>query len=66
MKILGGVIERDAGTIELNGEQIELNSPAEAGSRHIEFIHQELSVLDKTWMSLPIFSCTANPRAPVG
>ena len=55
MKILGGVIERDAGTIELNGEQIELNSPAEAGSRHIEFIHQELSVLDNLDVAANIF-----------
>ena len=46
MKILGGVIEQDAGSIRLDGEQIEIHSPREASARRIEFIHQELSVLD--------------------
>ena len=55
MKILGGVIERDAGTIRLDGELIEIHSPSEASRRRIEFIHQELSVLDNLDVAANIF-----------
>ena len=55
MKILGGVIERDAGTIRLDGEEIEIHSPSEASRRRIEFIHQELSVLDNLDVAANIF-----------
>ena len=46
MKILGGVTRCDSGTIRLDGQAVEINSPSEAARRRIEFIHQELSVLD--------------------
>jgi ribose transport system ATP-binding protein len=55
MKILGGVTQRDAGTIHLDGEQVEINSPSDAGKRRIEFIHQELSVLDNLDVAANIF-----------
>src|SRR5436853_2576801 len=55
MKILGGVTKRDAGTIRLDGEQIEIQSPSEASRRRIEFIHQELSVLDNLDVAANIF-----------
>src|SRR6266568_2258337 len=55
MKILGGVIRRDAGAIRLDGEQIEIQSPSEASRRRIEFIHQELSVLDNLDVAANIF-----------
>jgi ribose transport system ATP-binding protein len=55
MKILGGVIERDAGAIRLDGQEIEINSPSEASRRRIEFIHQELSVLDNLDVAANIF-----------
>ncbi len=55
MKILGGVIQRDAGTIRINGEQIEIHSPSEASRLRIEFIHQELSVLDNLDVAANIF-----------
>src|SRR5256712_11911703 len=55
MKILGGVIQRDAGAIRLDEAEIEIHSPREASSRRIEFIHQELSVLDNLDVAANIF-----------
>jgi ABC-type sugar transport system ATPase subunit len=45
MKILGGVIPRDAGRTELMGKEVHFSSPREAISAGIAVIHQELSVL---------------------
>lgn len=55
MRILGGAIERDAGTIKINGEPVEIHSPREASALGIEFIHQELSVLDNLDVAANIF-----------
>jgi ribose transport system ATP-binding protein len=55
MKILGGALSRDSGTIKLNGKQVEIHSPREAGAFGIEFIHQELSVLDNLDVAANIF-----------
>ena len=46
MKILGGAISRDSGTVKIDGQEVEIRSPLEASTLGIEFIHQELSVLD--------------------
>ena len=55
MKILGGAVERDTGTIKINGEPVETRSPREASALGIEFIHQELSVLDNLDVGANIF-----------
>jgi ribose transport system ATP-binding protein len=55
MKILGGAIARDTGTVKLNGEAVEIRSPREASALGIEFIHQELSVLDNLDVGANIF-----------
>jgi len=55
MKILGGAITRDAGTIKINSEPVEIRSPREASALGIEFIHQELSVLDNLDVGANIF-----------
>jgi ribose transport system ATP-binding protein len=55
MKILGGAIERDTGTIKINGEPVEIRSPRDASALGIEFIHQELSVLDNLDVAANIF-----------
>jgi ribose transport system ATP-binding protein len=55
MKILGGAISRDAGTVKINGEPVEIPSPREASALGIEFIHQELSVLDNLDIAANIF-----------
>src|SRR5829696_9260270 len=55
MKILGGAITGDAGTIKINGQPVEIRSPREASALGIEFIHQELSVLDNLDVAANIF-----------
>lgn len=55
MKILGGAISRDTGTVRINGEPVEIRSPREASALGIEFIHQELSVLDNLDVGANIF-----------
>jgi ribose transport system ATP-binding protein len=55
MKILGGAIARDAGTITIDGKPVEIASPREASALGIEFIHQELSVLDNLDLAANIF-----------
>jgi ribose transport system ATP-binding protein len=55
MKILGGAIIRDTGTIKIDGQPVEIRSPSEASARRIEFIHQELSVLDNLDVAANIF-----------
>jgi ABC-type sugar transport system ATPase subunit len=45
MKILGGIIARDAGRTELDGREVVFSSPREAISAGVAVIHQELSVL---------------------
>jgi ribose transport system ATP-binding protein len=55
MKILGGAIARDNGEIKLNGAPVEIRSPREASALGIEFIHQELSVLDNLDVAANIF-----------
>lgn len=55
MKILGGVCKRDAGLVSVAGEEVEINSASEASRLGIEFIHQELSVLDNLDVAANIF-----------
>ena len=55
MKILGGAISRDTGTVKIDGQAVEIRSPREASALGIEFIHQELSVLDNLDVGANIF-----------
>jgi ribose transport system ATP-binding protein len=55
MKILGGVTERDSGTVRIEGREVVIRSPLEASHLGIEFIHQELSVLDNLDVAANIF-----------
>jgi len=55
MKILGGAVSRDAGSVKLDGAAVEIRSPREASLLGIEFIHQELSVLDNLDVAANIF-----------
>lgn len=55
MKILGGVIQKDTGSIRVDGQEVLIRSPREASLYRIEFIHQELSVLDNLDVGANIF-----------
>jgi ribose transport system ATP-binding protein len=55
MKILGGATARDSGTIKIDGQAVEITSPRDAASLGVEFIHQELSVLDNLDVAANIF-----------
>jgi ribose transport system ATP-binding protein len=55
MKIIGGVTAPDAGTLSVAGQRVEIHSPREAAQLGIEFIHQELSVLDNLDVAANIF-----------
>lgn len=55
MKILGGVEKRDSGTVAISGKEVDIISPREASALGIEFIHQELSVLDNLDVAANIF-----------
>lgn len=55
MKILGGVARPDSGKISIAGTATEIDSPITASRNGIEFIHQELSVLDNLDVAANIF-----------
>ncbi|MFP4204788.1 MAG: sugar ABC transporter ATP-binding protein [Spirochaetaceae bacterium] len=45
MKLLSGSLRKDEGRIEIDGEEVELDSPAEAQARGVSMIYQELTVI---------------------
>ncbi len=55
MKILGGAVSREEGTVKIDGTPVEIRTPREASLLGIEFIHQELSVLDNLDVAANIF-----------
>jgi D-xylose transport system ATP-binding protein len=46
LKTLAGIVEPDAGSIEFNGETLDLRSAREARSLGIETVHQDLALCD--------------------
>src|SRR3954447_6815561 len=46
IKILAGYHSPDAGTALIDGESLELGSPAEARHHGLRFIHQDLALID--------------------
>jgi len=55
MNILGGVYQPDAGTILIDDIPLRIHSVADAISRGIAFIHQELNVLDNLDVAANVF-----------
>ncbi len=55
MKILGGVHQADAGEIWFDGRPVTIRHVADALTRGIGFIHQELNVLDNLSVAANVF-----------
>jgi ribose transport system ATP-binding protein len=55
MKILGGVYQPDAGTVLIDEVPTRIHSVADAISRGIAFIHQELNVFDNLDLAANVF-----------
>ena len=62
MKVLGGVHQPDAGTIEVQGERVSIRSVSDADRLGVGFVHQELNVLDNLDVAGNIF-LGREPRA---
>ncbi|WP_440894712.1 sugar ABC transporter ATP-binding protein [Amphibacillus sp. Q70] len=55
MKILAGIYQRDAGTIEVKGKAVEYEHPSEAEADGIAVIHQELNILPELTVAENLF-----------
>jgi len=55
MKILGGIVHPDEGTIRVEGKEIQLSNPAVAMSHGISLIHQELNLADNLSIEANLF-----------
>jgi ABC-type sugar transport system ATPase subunit len=62
MKILGGIIGRDAGRTELRGAAVSFGNPRESIAAGIAVIHQELSVLPTLNVVENLFMCRMPTR----
>lgn len=45
-KVLSGAVIPDAGTIEIDGARVRFSSPADARSKRVEMVYQDLSLCD--------------------
>jgi ribose transport system ATP-binding protein len=55
MKILGGIYQPDAGTLHIDGQQVQVRSVRDSIDKGIGFIHQELNVLDNLDVAENVF-----------
>ncbi|HSO30055.1 MAG TPA: sugar ABC transporter ATP-binding protein [Candidatus Sulfomarinibacteraceae bacterium] len=55
MKILAGIYRRDAGTIRIRGQEVEIPSPRAAQDLGISIIHQELNLMGDLTVAQNIF-----------
>ena len=51
MNILGGVLQADEGTIEIDGQSVAFHTPAQSLNAGVAFIHQELNLIN----DLPVY-----------
>jgi len=64
MKILSGIYSRDEGTIELNGEEVVIDSPKTAQSLGISIIHQEMNLMPDLTIAQNIYIGREPRRGP--
>ena len=62
MKILSGAYHKDAGTIRLHGEEVDIQSPRDALTRGIRLIYQELNLVPHLSVAENIFLGAAPSR----
>ncbi|MCJ7709788.1 MAG: sugar ABC transporter ATP-binding protein [Chloroflexi bacterium] len=55
MKVLAGIYRRDAGTIKVKGNAVEINTPRAAQDLGISIIHQELNLMGHLTVAQNIF-----------
>ncbi|HYO44469.1 MAG TPA: ATP-binding cassette domain-containing protein, partial [Candidatus Limnocylindrales bacterium] len=55
MKVLAGIYRRDAGTIKVKGEEVDVTSPRQAQDLGIAIIHQELNLMGHLTVAQNIF-----------
>lgn len=55
MKILFGIYNRDSGTVKIDGEEVDLNTPQEAMDHGVSMIHQELQPIPMMTIGENIF-----------
>ena len=56
MKIIAGIQKPDTGTITLNGENVEFNSPREAQNNGISIVHQEADLFPSLTVAENVFA----------
>ena len=56
MKIIAGIQKPDTGTITLNGEKVEFNSPREAQNNGISIVHQEADLFPSLTVAENVFA----------
>ncbi len=65
LKILGGVVQADAGEIVLRGEPVEISDPRRAEKLNIAVIHQELNLAEQLSVAENVF-VAHEPRTRLG
>jgi len=55
MKVLAGIYRRDAGTIKVKGQEVDVTSPRQAQDLGIAIIHQELNLMGHLTVAQNIF-----------
>jgi ribose transport system ATP-binding protein len=55
MKVLAGIYRRDAGTIRVRGEEVDIPTPAAAQHLGISMVHQELNLMPHLTVAQNIF-----------